>query len=179
VPTLLASTDLRRPTLHQQLGVPAAPGMGEVLSALERDPGKSAAGLIRDATRAHERPLPGELRALPSGDTSQHPAALLSGESLGVVFEELGRSEYRYVVVEGPSLLGPIDGQLVARWADAVLVVCRLDRLSPDEAVETGEVLARLRAPVLGSVVIGGTRVSYSLPAWTPVRATAGVTEEP
>ena len=173
VPTLLASADLRRPMIHEELGVPQAPGLGEVLSALEADPGESAAGLIRSTTRSHQRPSPGELRALPSGDISHHPAALLSGDSLGVVFEELGRSEYRYVIVEGPPLLGPIDGQLVARWADAVLVVCRLDQMSPEEAVELGEVLARLRAPVLGSVVLGGSRVRYSLPAWTPVRAKA------
>ena len=136
--------------IHEKIGVPQAPGLGEVLGTLEADPGESAAGLIRTATRSHQRPSPGELRALPSGDISHHPAALLSGESLGVVFEELGHSEYRYVIVEGPPLLGPIDGQLVARWADAVLVVCRLDRMSPDDAVELGEVLARLRAPVLG-----------------------------
>jgi Mrp family chromosome partitioning ATPase len=173
VPTLLASADLRRPMIHEELGVPQAPGLGEVLSRLEADPGESAAGLIRTATRSDQRPSPGELRALPSGDISHHPAALLSGDSLGVVFDELGHSEYRYVIVEGPPLLGPIDGQLVARWADAVLVVCRLDRMSPDDAVELGEVLARLRAPVLGSVVVGGSRVRYSLPAWTPVRANA------
>ncbi len=173
VPTRLASADLRHPLIHEKLGVPQAPGLGEVLGALEADPGESAGGLSRAATRSHQRPSPGELRALPSGDISHHPAALLSGESLGVVFEELGHSEYRYVIVEGPPLLGPIDGQLVARWADAVLVVCRLDQMSPDEAVELGEVLARLRAPVLGSVVMGGSHVSYSLPAWTPVRANA------
>ena len=134
--------------------------------------------MIAAATRAHERPSRGELRALPSGDTSQHPAALLSGESLGVLFEELSRSEYRYVIVEGPAMLGPIDGQLVARWADAVMVVCRLDSLSPGDAVELGEALARLRAPVSGSVVIGGTRVRYALPAWTPVRGPAEVPDE-
>ena len=173
VPTLLASADLRRPRMHEELGVPQAPGLGEVLSALDADPGESASAQIRAATRSHQRPSPGELRALPSGDITRHPAALLSGESLGVVFEELGRSEYRYVIVEGPPLLGPIDGQIVARWADALLVVCRLDQMSPDEAVELGEVLARLRAPVLGSVVVGGSRVRYSLPAWTPVRAKA------
>ena len=114
VPTLLASADLRHPMIHEKLGVPQAPGLGEVLGTLEADPGESAAGLIRTATRSHQRPSPGELRALPSGDISHHPAALLSGESLGVVFEELGHSEYRYVIVEGPPLLGPIDGQLVA-----------------------------------------------------------------
>jgi Mrp family chromosome partitioning ATPase len=70
------------------------------------------------------------------------------------------------VVVEGAPLLGPIDGELVARWADAVLVVCRLDRLSPSDATELGDVVARLEAPVLGAVLIGGSSVRYALPAW-------------
>jgi polysaccharide biosynthesis transport protein len=171
VPTLLVSADLRRPGLHKQLGVEQAPGLGDVLQTLERGDGESAAEVVRAVTRAHEHPSRGELRGLPSGDPAQHPAAVLSGNELGVMFDELSRSEYRYIVVEGPPLLGPIDGQLVARWVDAVLVVCRLDRLWPGDAAELGEVLARLDAPVLGSVVIGGTRVRYSLPAWTPRRA--------
>jgi Mrp family chromosome partitioning ATPase len=110
---------------------------------------------------------------LPSGDPSQHPAALLSGEALGTMFQELGSSEYRYVVVEGAPLLGPVDGQLVARWVDAVLVVCRLDRLSPNDATELGDVVARLDAPVLGAILIGGSNVRYSLPAWHPADALA------
>ena len=171
VPTLLVSADLRRPGLHKQLGVEQAPGLGDVLQTLERGDGGSAAEVVRAVTRAHEHPSRGELRGLPSGDPAQHPAAVLSGNELGVMFDELSRSEYRYIVVEGPPLLGPIDGQLVARWVDAVLVVCRLDRLWPGDAAELGEVLARLDAPVLGSVVIGGSRVRYSLPAWTPRRA--------
>jgi receptor protein-tyrosine kinase len=169
----VVSADLRAPGLHRELGVPQSPGLGDVLNSLELGRG-DAARVIRSATRAREVPARGELRALPSGDPASHPAALLAGESLGVTFEELARSHYRYVLVEGPPLLGPIDGQLVARWADAVLVVCRLDRLDPDEARELGEILARLDAPVLGSVVIGGSRVRYSLPAWTPMRAPAG-----
>jgi Mrp family chromosome partitioning ATPase/capsular polysaccharide biosynthesis protein len=174
VPTLLVSADLRHPMLHKELDVPPGPGVGEVLDRLERDPAESADELIAAATRAHERPGRGELRALPSGDPSQHPAALLSGAALGTMFSELGRSEYRYVVVEGPPLLGPIDGQLVARWADAVLVVCHLDRLSPDDATELGDVVARLDAPVLGAVLVGGTSVRYSLPLAVPAREPAG-----
>jgi polysaccharide biosynthesis transport protein len=174
VPTLLVSADLRHPMLHKELDVPPGPGVGEVLDRLERDPAESADELIASATRAHERPGRGELRALPSGDPSQHPAALLSGAALGTMFSELSSSEYRYVVVEGPPLLGPIDGQLVARWADAVLVVCHLDRLSPNDATELGDVVARLDAPVLGAVLVGGTSVSYSLPLSAPDRTTVG-----
>ena len=90
------------------------------------------------------------------------------------MFSELSGSEYRYVVVEGPPLLGPIDGQLVARWADAVLVVSHLDRLSPNDATELGDVVARLDAPVLGAVLVGGTSIRYSLPLTAPLRTTAG-----
>ena len=166
VPALLVSADLRHAALHEELDVPPGPGVAEVLDRIERDPAESPAELIAAATRAHERPERGELRVLPSGDPSQHPAALLSGEALGVMFQELASSEYRYVVVEGAPLLGPIDGELVARWADAVLVVCRLDRLSPSDATELGDVVARLEAPVLGAVLIGGSSVRYALPAW-------------
>jgi capsular polysaccharide biosynthesis protein len=165
VPALLVSADLRHAKLHEELGVPAGPGVGEVLDRLERDPGERADELIAGATRAHEPPERGELRVLPSGDPSQHPAALLSGDALGAMFDELAHSEYRYVVVEGAPLLGPVDGQLVARWADAVLVVCRLDHLSPGDATELGDVVANLDAPVLGAVLIGGGSVRYSLPS--------------
>jgi Mrp family chromosome partitioning ATPase len=165
VPTLLVSADLRHARLHEELEVPRGPGVGEVLDRLERDPGESANALIADATRAHQRPERGELRVLPSGDPSQHPAALLSGDALGTMFDELGRSEYRYVVVEGAPLLGPVDGQLIARWADAVIVVCRLDQISPGNATELGDVVAGLEAPVLGAVLIGGGSVSYTLPS--------------
>jgi Mrp family chromosome partitioning ATPase len=178
VPTLLVSADLRHPTLHKELDVPAGPGLGEILDRLERDPRESADELIAAATRAHERPGRGEMRALPSGDPSQHPAALLSGAALGTIFSELGRSEYRYVVVEGPPLLGPIDGQLVTRWADAVLVVCQLDRLSPNDATELGDAVARLDAPVLGAVLVGGTSVRYALPLSAPDRQPAGFPDD-
>jgi Mrp family chromosome partitioning ATPase len=174
VPTLLVSADLRRPGLHKQLGIPQAPGLGDVLESLNRGQGGSAADLVRTVTSAHVHAPRSELRGLPSGAPAQHPTAILSSDALGVMFEELARSEYRYILVEAPPLLGPIDGQLVARWVDAVLVVCRLDRLWPGDAAELGEVLARIEAPVLGSVVIGGRRVRYSLPAWTP-RRTAGI----
>jgi len=168
VPTLLISTDLRHSTLHERTGMSQSPGLSDVLQALEEGDSRAAARHLR---REPHESVPG-LRAVPSGATVQHPTALLSGDSLGAALDELASSEDRYVLVEGPPLLGPIDGQLVARWVDAVIVVCRLDRLWPGDATELGEVLARIEAPVLGAVVIGGTRARYSLPAWTPRRAT-------
>jgi Mrp family chromosome partitioning ATPase len=168
VPTLLVAGDLRRPTLHERFGVPRTPGLAEVLGALEHSDGDDAAEVIRAAVHAPPAETPGALRVLPSGSITQHPASLLSGSGLGLLFDALGRSKYRFVIVEGAPLIGPIDGQLLARWADAVLVVCRLDRLSPDGATELAEVLARLDAPALGAVVIGSAAATYSLGASAP-----------
>ncbi|UGS34999.1 Wzz/FepE/Etk N-terminal domain-containing protein [Capillimicrobium parvum] len=173
--TLVVSADLRHPGLHRELGVPQAPGLGDVLAAIDREGEASASRQVRAATRAGEPPARGEMRALPSGDPSARTTALLAGDGLGLVFGELERSEYRYIVVECPALLGPIDGQLVARWADAILVVCHVARLRPADAEELGDVLARLAAPVLGSVVVGGSRTRHSLPAWTPRREPASL----
>jgi hypothetical protein len=46
-----------------------------------------------------------------------------------------------------------------------VIVVCRLDRLSPSHATELGDVVAGLDVPVLGAVLIGGGSVYYTLPS--------------
>ena len=145
--------------------MPQSPGLGDVLNTARARSRRERRSRRRRRQPRRRAPSRGELRALPSGDPSQHPAALLAGESLGSMFEELGRSEYRYVLVEGPPLLGPIDGQLVARWADAVLVVCRLDRLSPDEATELGDKRGPARRARARRRLIGGGRVRYSLPA--------------
>ena len=158
MPTLLVAADLRNPTLHERLGVPQSPGLAEVLSALERSGGDDAADVIREAVHAPENDTSRRLRVLPSGNPSRHPAALLSGDAVGVLFDALARSRYRFVIVEGAALSGPVDGQLLAHRADALLVVCRLDRTSPGEAVELAAVLARLDAPALGAVVIGGAQ---------------------
>ena len=174
-PTLLVAADLRRPRLHQRLGIPQAPGLAEVLSALERSGGDDTAEVVGAAVHAPRPDAGGRLRVLPGGSPSLHPATLLSGEALGALFDVLTRSKYRFVIVEGPPLMGPIDGQLLARGADAVLVVCRLDRLSPGEATELAELLARIDVPTLGAVVIGGTAASYALGAPTAARPGTGV----
>jgi capsular polysaccharide biosynthesis protein/MinD-like ATPase involved in chromosome partitioning or flagellar assembly len=159
VPTLLVAGDVRRSTLHEDVGVPPTPGLAEVLGALEQS--QDAAAVIRAAVHS---PQPGgALRVLPAGSTKQHPASLLSGAGLGLLFDALSRSKYRFVIVDGAPLIGPIDGQLLARWADALLVVCRLDRLSPDDATGLAEVLARVDAAKLGAVVIGGAAPTYAL----------------
>jgi Mrp family chromosome partitioning ATPase len=83
---------------------------------------------------------------------------------MALLFEALERSDYRYVVVDGPPLLGVVDGPLLATYADAVIAVCRLDRMTPAAAAELGDVLQQLSSPAVGLVALGVRTISpYSL----------------
>jgi Mrp family chromosome partitioning ATPase len=87
-----------------------------------------------------------------------------------MLFAALESSDYRFIVVDGSPLLGVVDGPLLARYADAVIAVCRLDRITPAAAAELGDVLQQLHAPALGLVAIGARGVvpySLGLARWT------------
>jgi Mrp family chromosome partitioning ATPase len=88
------------------------------------------------------------------------------------LFDALERSDYRFVVVDGPPLLGIVDGPLLARYADAVIAVCRLDRMTPAAAAELGDVLGQLETSAVGLVAVGARAVtpySLGLGSWTIV----------
>lgn len=158
---LLVSTDLRRPGVHEVLGVARSPGLADLLDALRR-------GDAAPETLLQETVIPGagdraQLDVLPAGMITDDPTRLLAGEEMSDLFAELERSDHAHVVVEGPPLLGGVEGSLVARHADAVLVVCQLDRLTPSDAAELGEVLRRLGTQVVGLVALGVRGRSHSL----------------
>ena len=163
--TLLVSADLRHPRIEQLVGVSRAPGLTDVLHELRAPDGGAAAELL-DQTVAGVSPVAGtpDLDVLPSGTAVSNSAQLLTGEPMSLLFRELERSDYRYVLVDGAPLLGVVDGPLLAQHSEAVLVVCRLDRMTPTGAAELGDVLAQLPSPPLGLVAIGVKDVvSYSV----------------
>lgn len=165
-PTLVVSADLRRPRVHEILGVDRAPGLADVVQSLRKSEGESAEALIEHAV-VSARTVEQAVDVLPAGAPTDTPSQLLAGEATDEVFAALQNLDYRQVVVEGPALLGAVDGLLVARHADALLVVCRLDRLTPANAAEIGDLLRRTEARFVGLVSIGGDAHARSV-ALTP-----------
>jgi Mrp family chromosome partitioning ATPase len=92
---------------------------------------------------------------LPSGRKPDDPGELLATSSLDAVFAAIADLEYPYVLIDAPPLLGIADTQALARQANAVLYVARLDRITLDNVVDAQEVLDRLGRPQVGMVVIG------------------------
>lgn len=156
--TLLISGDLRWPRLHEIFGVGIQPGLADALSLIER------AGPSRHILPAtvHEIPLsrdaagePRSLDFLASGVKPTDPAQLLSSEAVGAFFQHVREFPYSYVLVDGPPLLGIVDGQGLAQQADRVLVTTRLDQITMEQVLDLRELLDRLQVSTLGSVVIG------------------------
>ena len=169
--TLVISADLRRPRIEKLLGVSRAPGLTDVLRAIGDGEGEGVDELLGEAitTVSPAQGAP-HLDVLPSGSASANPAQLFSREPMSLLFGALQSSDYRFIVVDGSPLLGVVDGPLLARYADAVIAVCRLDRITPAAAAELGDVLQQLHAPALGLVAIGARGVvpySLGLAPWT------------
>jgi Mrp family chromosome partitioning ATPase len=169
--TLLVSADLRRPRIEGLLGVARSPGLTDVLREIAEGEGEGGDELLERAIgEVSPPPRTPELDVLPAGSAGANPAQLFAREPMSLLFAALERFDYRYVVVDGSPLLGVIDGPLLARYADAVIGVCRLDRMTPAAAVELGDVLTQVRAPAIGLVAIGARGVvpySLGLTPWT------------
>jgi polysaccharide biosynthesis transport protein len=158
--TLLVSADVRRPLLHKLLRVEPAPGLFDILAEARRDGGKTPAEMISTLTSRAGLEEDG-LAVLASGNRPPNPSGLLASEALDRVVEEIGRTDYRYVLIDGPPLLGLIDGQALAERVRNVIVVSRLDRVTPENLLDVRELLHGLNVNVLGVVVIGGEARAY------------------
>ena len=161
--TLLVSADMKDPRTHELLGASRSPGLSDVLERLRHGGPDNQVESLLEATivgTSYD-----QLDLLPAGSESDLPSPLLlGGDAAMELFAEIGRFDYRHVVLEGPALLDGIEADLLARHADALLVVCRLDRLSPANAAEIGESLMRIDVPTAGLVVLGGS--AGSITSW-------------
>jgi capsular exopolysaccharide synthesis family protein len=149
--TWLVSADMRWPRLHELFDVAQTPGLAEVLAG-----GREGESAVSVGARETSRQNGGRLHVLASGQRPPDPAQLLAGGALDGFFDDIKESDYDYVLLDGPPLLGLVDSQVLAQRVDGVIVVCRPDRLTSENAVDMRELLERLRAPALGLVIIGG-----------------------
>jgi capsular exopolysaccharide synthesis family protein len=139
VPTLLVDLDLRRPTNHQLLKVKRAPGVTEVVR------GDMA------WKRAVQIPNIDNLHVLPAGSAVDDEGGLLATVKLAEVLSEM-REVFSVVIVDSPALTAVADASLVARRADAVVLVYALATTPHRSLQRTLSMLHTTRANVVGVV---------------------------
>jgi polysaccharide biosynthesis transport protein len=163
--TLLISAEFERPRIEERLQISGAPGFAEVVRAIADGEAQEIEELVAEMTAGVSSAKgAAELDVLPSGNAGGNRPWVYAREPMSLLFSALERSDYRYIVVDGPPLLGALDGPLLARYADAVIAVCRLDRMTPAAAAELGDVLSQLDSTAVGLVAVGGRKVTlYSV----------------
>jgi polysaccharide biosynthesis transport protein len=141
VRVLLIDADLRRPTVHHRLGLPGNVGLTSVLTG---------SATLSEATQAISD-VPG-LDILVSGPVPPFPTEMLSSEPMQKLLEEC-RGIYTHVVMDSPPLLSVTDSIVLAREADAVVLIVRQGKSSKHALRRARDLLLRSGARITGVVL--------------------------
>jgi capsular exopolysaccharide synthesis family protein len=150
---LLVDADMRKPSVHRYLGLELSPGLSNVLQGDAR---------WRDAVRknVHER-----LDVLTAGLQPPSLGELLDGDAFGGLLAEL-RAEYDLVVLDVPPALSVADIDSIAARLDALILVCKSNKVSGPVVAAAAGRLRQVGANLIGTVLnavgsSGGSAYGY------------------
>jgi capsular exopolysaccharide synthesis family protein len=139
---LLVDTDMRRPRLHQALGVEARPGLTNILV------GESTLTEVVQPTL-----VPG-LSLLVCGPVPPNPSELLHRERFQQLTREVAAA-YDFVIYDSPPL-GPVtDAAILGTQVDGVLVVVKALHTTTDSVRSIIRQLGDVQANMIGVVING------------------------
>ena len=138
---LLIDGDLRRPNIHHRFGLNGKVGLTTVLTG--------ATKLEETVQRVPEIP---NLDILPSGPVPPFPTEMLSSEAMEKILKRCG-DLYDYIVIDSPPILSVTDGVILARQADAVVLVVRHGKSSKHVVRRARDLLLRSGAAITGIVL--------------------------
>jgi succinoglycan biosynthesis transport protein ExoP len=136
---VIVDADLRKPSVHERLGVPRAPGLSAVLQ------GNDLATMLR---KLPDTPF---LRVLTSGAPVQDASAVLGARPFRHVLDSL--RAVRLVVVDTPPASMFADAMAVASQCDATIFVLDVKTSRRRQVRQTLEALERAGANLVGVVV--------------------------
>ena len=138
---LLIDGDLRRPNIHHRFGLNGKIGLTTVLTG--------ATKLEETVQSVPEIP---NLDILPSGPVPPFPTEMLSSGAMDAILRRCGEL-YDYVVIDSPPILSVTDGVILARQADAVVLVVRHGKSSKHVVRRARDILLRSGAGITGIVL--------------------------
>jgi capsular exopolysaccharide synthesis family protein len=136
---LLIDADLRRPKLHDLLGVPNTIGLNEAL----KDTSEARLTLLQVSPR---------LSVLPTGRPDPDPMSALTSRRMALVLEE-GSENFDWVIIDTPPVVMLPDTNLLAAMVDVAILVVEAGRTPYDMSDRAIQALGRER--VLGVVLNG------------------------
>jgi capsular exopolysaccharide synthesis family protein len=148
---LLVDCDMRKPRIHQALGLRPEAGLAEVLT--------EQVSLDQAVVKVEAM----NLEVLAVRGRPSNPSELLSSPRMRELMDEMA-SRYERVILDTPAALGVPDAKAVAELCDGVVVVVRADVTAQQDVEAALEILDRRR--VLG-LVLNGARVEQGRYGYT------------
>ena len=141
VRVLLIDADLRRPTVHHRLGLNGKVGLTSVLTG----------SVTLEEAIQHVPEVP-TLDVLVSGPVPPFPTEMLGSETMRQLLEK-SRGIYTHIVLDSPPLLSVTDSVVLARAADAIVLILRHGKSSKHAVRRARDLLVRSGARVTGLAV--------------------------
>jgi polysaccharide chain length determinant protein (PEP-CTERM system associated) len=147
---LLVDCDLRRPQVHERLGLKDAPGFSDLLALPDRDAGSFVSKV-------------GNLYVMPGGTQLGDPAGLFSSRRIQTLLAHL-KKEYQLIVLDSPPIVPIADSHALAALADGVMIVIRARQTRRELLQRAIESLGatNILGVVLNDVEYGDTRYAYA-----------------
>ncbi|NJN86257.1 MAG: polysaccharide biosynthesis tyrosine autokinase [Leptolyngbyaceae cyanobacterium SL_7_1] len=137
---LLVDTDLRRPRVHEYLGLPNDRGITDMIVE-----GLNFSEVVQRST------LEPNLFVLTAGQTPPDPTRLLSSQKMQTFMQQV-QNRFDFIIYDTPPLVGFADAYLLASHTSGLVLVTELGRLkrsSLEQAIEQSRVSS---TPILGVV---------------------------
>lgn len=163
---IVLEADLRKPMLHEYLGISNDAGLSNLLAGrssvpgvmqlVQMDPLIPARARKGEAGASATAAIRKNLYCITSGPLPPNPNELLQSARMDdIVAEVKGLADY--VLIDTPPVLPVSDPVVLAAHADAVILCVKMGSTTRDEITRVREALDRAKAHVIG-VVAGGMK---------------------
>jgi succinoglycan biosynthesis transport protein ExoP len=137
---LLIDADLRRPNVHNLMGISNRAGLSDLLR-----------GKLKMEDIIQTSPVNKNMHVITSGSLPPNPAELIASNRMEAILEEL-RSQFEVIVIDTPPAI-VTDAQLLGSRADGVIYVLRPGKTRSVAAKTPFEEFQRVGANIIGVVM--------------------------
>jgi len=164
--TLLADTDLRKPTIHRIFGLDASPGVTELLLSNYdfSDAIKTVTDIMMGRMSMDKIMLtPGidNLHIITCGTIPLNPAELMQSEKFKGFIDEI-HDQYDVILLDTPPLVSAADASILTMKTDGALLVYRAGKVARNILKRAKAQLEQVNANIIG-VVLNGVKAEISL----------------
>lgn len=145
---LLLNADMRRPSIHQKLGLELAPGLSNLLT--DTNAVNSVIQKYDDGTDKLRFDI------IPGGTIPPNPSELLNSARMTRLLQAL-TAAYDYIILDLPPVGAVIDAVSVSKCADGMIVVIREQNCPKSMLSDCVDQLKFANINILGFVVNGAT----------------------